>query len=160
MTSPMSSHVTVSNGSAHHTRRDANRAGGGGGGRGTIDGTVLLLSLTVSMTVTEVTTRIAVVGAVSLLGLVLVARAPSSVISQVTKRSQNDSYKSGSSVLVGARTSHAAATDIDDSSAGRRAQSQGMRFVGLAVTTVVAGVSLGITLSLAFLVGLNSLNLG
>ena len=63
-------------GSAHHTRRaDDARAGGGGGGKGTLEVAVLTTSLLVaSMTVTEVTSRMSLVGVVAVLGLLLLAR--------------------------------------------------------------------------------------
>ena len=63
-------------------------------------------------------------------------------------------------MLAGARSSDAAATAVDDRGSGHLAQRLGTRFVGLAVATLVAGLSLGIVLSLAFVIGLNSLNLG
>jgi hypothetical protein len=71
----MSNHATVSIGRAHHTRRDDRNERGGGGGRGTLEGAVMpSLLLVAAMTVSEVTTRIAIVGIVSLAGLLIASR--------------------------------------------------------------------------------------
>jgi hypothetical protein len=51
-------------------------------------------------------------------------------------------------------------TVLNDERVGRRAQNFGTRFIELAVMTVVVGAAVGIALSLAFVVGLNSLSLG
>ena len=63
-------------GSAHQTRRAAfAETGGGGGGRGTLEVAVMSSSLVVaSMTLTEVTTRIAIVGVVTMVALLVVGR--------------------------------------------------------------------------------------
>lgn len=65
----------VSIGNAHHTRRDARGVIGGGGGGSTLEGAVgLSMLLSASMTVTEVTTRIALVGIAAIIGLLVIAR--------------------------------------------------------------------------------------
>jgi hypothetical protein len=75
MMSTIISHAKVRMGNAHHTRLDAFDEVGGGGGGSMIGGAVGLVSLlTASMTVTEVTTRIAIVGIVVLLGLLTISR--------------------------------------------------------------------------------------
>jgi hypothetical protein len=147
MTSTMRSHEIVNSGSAHHTRRDVERSGGGGGGRGTLEVAVALSLLMASMTVTEVTTRIAIVGVVAVIGLFLVARP-------------SGRKTHGGGVPSQPSTNTAAMTVLNDERVGRRAQNLGTRFIGLVVMTVVVGAAVGIALSLAFVVGLNSLSLG
>jgi hypothetical protein len=146
------SHETVRSGSAHHTRRDVKLAGGGGGGRGTLGVAVMPSLLMASMTVTEVTTRIAVVGVVALVGLFLVSRVSSPHHGRATMPSAHTSAR--------LRTNDDAVAVIDEPSKSLRAQTFGTRLVGITITTVVAGVAAGIALSLVFLIGLNSLSLG
>ena len=75
MMSTIISHAKVKMGKAHHARRDAfDEAGGGGGGSTLVDAVGLVLLLSASMTVTEVTTRIAIVGIVVLVGLLVISR--------------------------------------------------------------------------------------
>jgi hypothetical protein len=147
----MSSHETVNNGSAHHTRRDVERAGGGGGGRGTLESAVLASLPMASMTVTEVTTRIAIVGVVALLGLLLISRA---------RRTNRVTQSQGSAQTSRPRTVEAAVDLINEKDIGLRTRTFGARLVALSVTSIIAGVATGIALSLVFVIGLNSLNLG
>jgi hypothetical protein len=160
ITITMRSHETVSSGSAHHTRRDVEPVGGGGGGRGTLGVAVMPSLLMASMTVTEVTTRIAVVGVVALVGLLLMSRASSRLVSRVSSHHQRSSTMPSARTPARLRINDAAVAVIDEPSKGLRAQTLGTRLVGITITTVVAGVAAGIALSLVFLIGLNSLSLG
>jgi hypothetical protein len=103
------------------------------------------------MTVTEVTTRIAVVGVVALLGLLLISRA---------SRTNRVTRSHGSAQTFHPRTVEAAVDLIDDKDIGLRTRTFGARLVALSVTSIIAGIATGIALSLAFVIGLNSLNLG
>jgi hypothetical protein len=58
------------------------------------------------------------------------------------------------------RTNESAVEVISEEDTGLRVRTFGSRFVALGVTSVIAGVAAGIALSLAFVIGLNSLNLG
>jgi transketolase C-terminal domain/subunit len=58
------------------------------------------------------------------------------------------------------RTNESAAEVISAEDIGLRARTFGSRFVALGIMSVIAGVAAGIALSLAFVIGLNSLNLG
>jgi hypothetical protein len=156
----MRSHETVRSGSAHHTRCDVELAGGGGGGRGTLGVAVMPSLLMASMTVTEVTTRIAVVGVVALVGLFLVSRASNRHVSRVSSPHQGRATMPSAHTPARLRTNDAAVAVIDEPSKGLRAQTFGTRLVGITITTVVAGLTAGIALSLVFLIGLNSLSLG
>jgi len=149
MTATINNHATVSNGNAHHTRRDAPRAGGGGGGRGTIEGTVVPSLPMASMTVTEVTSRIALVGAVSLLSLLWLAQAGMRSGKHSSERSR---------VLDTPAATH---SDVVEpaSSPAKRLPGLGARAFGLVITAVAAGAAIGIGLSLAFLATLNALRL-
>ena len=99
------------------------------------------------MTVTEVTTRIAIVGVVAVIGLFLVARA-------------SGRKTHGGGVPSQPNMDTAAVSVLNNERGGRRVQNFGTRLIGLAVMTVVVGAAVGIALALAFVVGLNSLSLG
>ena len=138
----------VSNGSAHHTRREVPSEAGGGGGRGTLEPAVTRsLLFMASMTVTEVTTRIAVVGAVSLLGLLFISRLPRQAMrllvqpepKWVNRRSQMDL--------------------IVDYPTTKPVRAVGTRLAGLLATIAAAGITVGVVLSLVLVVLLNALNL-
>ncbi|MFZ9707809.1 MAG: hypothetical protein ACO3CG_08230 [Ilumatobacteraceae bacterium] len=66
----------------------------------------------------------------------------------------------GSARTYRPRAVEAAVDLIDDKDIGLRTRTFGARLVALSVTSVIAGVATGIALSLAFVIGLNSLNLG
>ena len=106
----------------------------------------------VSMTVTEVTTRIAIVGAVALLGLLFLSRS---------SRLRHTTARHGvARMSPKPRTNESAVEVISEEDIGLRARIFGARFVVLGVMSVIAGVAAGIALSLAFVIGLSSLNLG
>jgi len=149
MTATINNHAMVSNGNAHHTRRAATRAGGGGGGRGTIEGTVVPSLPMASMTVTEVTSRITLVGAVSLLSLLWVAQAG--------VRGGKNSSKRGH--VLDTKAAERSFVVEPTSSPAKRLPGLGARALGLIITTVTAGAAIGIGLSLAFLAALNALRL-
>jgi len=124
----------VSVGNAHQTRRAADDdAGGGGGGKGTLEGAVMTSSLLLaSMTVSEVTSRIAVVCMVAIVGLLLVAR--SGVPPRRLKAAER------------ARVLQVAALPL------RRGRTrQTLHMVPLAVLVGATGVGFGLILSLLFL---------
>lgn len=133
----------VSIGSAHQTRRAADDdAGGGGGGKGTLEGAVMTSSLLLaSMTVSEVTSRIAVVGTVAVVGLLLLARTG-------TPRRR-------ASVAERARVLQ---VEVLPLRRGRTRQT--LHLVPLAVLVGATGVGLGIILSLLFLLGLSAAGQG
>jgi len=133
----------VSVGSAHQTRRAADDdAGGGGGGKGTLEGAVMTSSLLLaSMTVSEVTSRIAVVGTVAVVGLLLVARSGTS--------------RRRASVAERARILQVEAMPL------RRGRTrQTLHLVPLAVLVGATGIGLGIVLSLLFLLALSAAGQG
>lgn len=138
----------MSNGSAHQTRREVPSDAGGGGGRGTLEPAVTRsLLFMASMTVTEVTTRIAVVGAVSLLGLLLIAR-----LSRQTLLPTNKSHLDG---VV--RLDHD--TNIEPVGTPKLARSLGSRLAGIFAIVGIAGTAIGVGLSLLLVVSLNALSL-
>jgi len=102
------------------------------------------------MTVTEVTTRIAIVGAVSLLGLLLVSREATHA-----RRVAQSPNRSTDFVDVTTAEPLPAHTQLL-----KRAQTAGTRLTGLVVTTLITGTAIGIGLSLAVLAILNALSLG
>jgi hypothetical protein len=153
-TMTMSNQETVTSGSAHHTRRDGPSDAGGGGGRGTLEGAVMpSLPLMVLMTVTEVTTRIAIVGMAGIVGLLLVSRArtPRRYVSVAvgTRRfsQQLPAQVVPASLSVGRITL-------------RRSGTVSSRAVGLAVVTIAVGLAVGIGLSVALVAALGALGLG
>ena len=142
------SHATVSNGSAHQTRREVPSEAGAGGGRGTLEPAVTRsLLFMASMTVTEVTTRIAVVGAVSLLGLLVVAR-----LSRQTLPPAEEDDLDG--VLRLDRD-----TNVELVVASDFVRSLGSRLAGVFAIVGIAGTAIGVGLSLLLVVSLNALSL-
>jgi len=146
----------VSRGSAHHTRRAAPRDAspnaaidsGGGGGRGTLEGAVVpSLLLMASMTVTEVTTRIALVGSTAVLGLLLVGR----IWTPTSRRRPS------------VATPYVAQITIKPAGSARyrlaRTRRQGAGALALAATAVVSGLALGVLLSLGLVSFLNSVGI-
>lgn len=134
----------VSNGNAHHTRRELpDELGGGGGGKGTL-GNVAGTSrrLESFMTVTEVTTRIAIVGVVALIGLFVVARV--GVAGNMARRAERFRISHGDSI-----------GSVDQRSFLGRRVSRAKFAVILASVGVVGGVTLGVLLALGFLTILN-----
>jgi len=149
-TARMSNHATVSIGRAHHTRRDDRNERGGGGGRGTLEGAVMpSLLLMAAMTVSEVTTRIAIVGIVSLAGLMLVARLQ---WHPTRTRRASAVWRFGSSQVT---------TDVvRQRSEARQDVSRATRTGFLIAIAVTTGVALGVALSVVFVGLLNSSGAG
>ncbi|MGA0044395.1 MAG: hypothetical protein ACO3II_07395 [Ilumatobacteraceae bacterium] len=133
----ISSHATVSDGKAHHTRLvTARDIGGGGGGRGTLDGAVMPLSLGVaSITVTEVTTRIVLVGGLALIGLLIIQRSAATY----------SRHRDGNFVVM----------NLADVGA---TQSPATRVLALLLIALTSGLALGIGSALVLLALLNGLN--
>ena len=132
----ISSHATVSDGKAHHTRLAIARDIGGGGGRGTLDGAVMPLSLGVaSITVTEVTTRIVLVGGLALIGLLIIQRSAATY----------SRHRDGNFVVM----------NLADADA---TQSPATRVLALLLIALASGLALGIGSALALLALLNGLN--
>ena len=111
------------------------------------------LPLMVLMTVTEVTTRIAVVGAAGLIGLLLVSRA------QVLRR--YEAHFDGTRRFAQPRQPLVSAASLPlDRAALRRSGTLSSRALGLAVVTIAVGLSVGVGLSLALVAALGALGLG
>ncbi|MGA1169338.1 MAG: hypothetical protein ACO3V2_02910 [Ilumatobacteraceae bacterium] len=127
----------MSDGKAHHTRLAIARdIGGGGGGRGTLDGAVMPLSLGVaSITVTEVTTRIVLVGGLALIGLLIIQRSAATY----------SRHRDGNFVVM----------NLADVGA---TQSSATRILALLLIALASGLALGIGSALALLALLNGLN--
>lgn len=127
----------MSDGKAHHTRLAIARdIGGGGGGRGTLDGAVMPLSLGVaSITVTEVTTRIVLVGGLALIGLLIIQRSATTY----------SRHRDGNFVVM----------NLADAGA---TQSPATRVLALLLIALASGLALGIGSALALLALLNGLN--
>ncbi len=134
-------------GSAHQTRRAAfAETGGGGGGRGTLEVAVMSSSLVVaSMTLTEVTTRIAIVGVVTMVALLVVGRMRSA-----------DGHRGGR---------FASRTDSQSQPVPRSGMAQWFsqrsptvvgRLGSLGVLAAIVGATLGIGLSLLLVAVLNA----
>lgn len=146
----MKIHAMVSRGRAHHSLRDVLAEIGGGGGRGTlviaVPASLVPMAL---MTVTEVTTRIAVVGVVSLVALFVVARPTSRRI----ERTDDARFR----VAI-----HGASITRADVSRPftRRGGSLGARMATLALIAVTSGAILGILVSLVLTTILNTMNEG
>jgi hypothetical protein len=144
----------VKSGSAHHTRCVMREeTGGGGGGRGTLESAVMLSSLVVaSMTVTEVTTRIATVGVVTLTALFIIGR--SGIAGSSNGRiNQTDN----------ARFTYRAATSPRTTAArwlAARPSTKAARIASLGVVAIVGGAALGIGASLLLVVALNATGSG
>ena len=140
----------VKSGSAHHTRCVMREeTGGGGGGRGTLESAVMLSSLVVaSMTVTEVTTRIAIVGVVTLAALFLIGR--SGVAGSSNSRiSQTDNGRFTYRAATSPRTTAARWLAAQPST-------KAARIASLGVIAIVGGAALGIGASLLLVVALNA----
>jgi hypothetical protein len=150
----MSNHETVTSGSAHHTRRDGPSDAGGGGGRGTLEGAVMpSLPLMVLMTLTEVTTRIAIVGAAGIIGLLLVSRA------QLLRR--HEPAVDGQRWFARRSASPVTAGHLPiGRTALRRSGTLSSRALGLVVMTIAVGLSVGIGLSVALVTALAATGLG
>ncbi len=127
----------MSDGKAHHTRLAIARdIGGGGGGRGTLDGAVMPLSLGVaSITVTEVTTRIVLVGGLALIGLLIIQRSAATY----------SRHRDGNFVVM----------NLADAGA---TQSSATRVLALLLIALASGLALGIGSALALLALLNGMN--
>ena len=127
----------MSDGKAHHTRLAIARdIGGGGGGRGTLDGAVMPLSLGVaSITVTEVTTRIVLVGGLALIGLLIIQRSAATY----------SRHRDANFVVM----------NLTDAGA---TQSPATRVLALLLIALASGLALGIGSALALLALLNGLN--
>ena len=164
----------VKSGSAHHTRCVMREeTGGGGGGRGTLESAVMLSSLVVaSMTVTEVTTRIAIVGAVTLTALFLIGRSgiASSSNGRIGQPSNgrfsyrptgNHTADNTTSGTVGI-TSRATVTPRTTAARwlAARTSTKAARIASLGVVAVVGGAALGIGASLLLVVALNAAGSG
>lgn len=134
-------------GSAHQTRRAAfAETGGGGGGRGTLEVAVMSSSLVVaSMTLTEVTTRIAIVGVVTMVALLVVGRMRSA-----------DGHRGGRF------TSRTDSQSLPAPSSGmaqwfsQRSPTVVGRLGSLGVLAAIVGATLGIGLSLLLVAVLNA----
>ena len=149
----------VKSGSAHHTRCVMREeTGGGGGGRGTLESAVMLSSLVVaSMTVTEVTTRIAIVGVVTLAALFLIGR--SGVAGSSNSRiSQTDNGRFTYRAATSPRTT--AARWLAARRLAAPPSTKAARIVSLGVVAVVGGAALGIGVSLLLVVALNATGSG
>ena len=145
----------VNSGSAHHTRCVMREeTGGGGGGRGTLESAVMLSSLVVaSMTVTEVTTRIAIVGVVTLTALFLIGRSGIAVSSSGRIGQPSDRrftyHPAMSPRATAARWLAARRLDA-------RPSTKAARIASLGVIAIVGGAALGIGASLLLVVALNA----
>jgi len=106
------------------------------------------LLLMASMTVTEVTTRIALVGSTAVLGLLLIGR----VWTPTSRR-----RPSGATPFVAQITFKPAGSSRYHLARSHR---RGAGALTLAAMAVVSGLALGTALSLALLTALNALNLG
>ena len=149
----------VNSGSAHHTRCVMREeTGGGGGGRGTLEGAVMLSSLVVaSMTVTEVTTRIAIVGVVTLTALFLIGRSgiASSSNGRIGQPSNGRfTYRAATSPRA------TAARWLDARRLAAQPSTKAARIVSLGVVAVVGGAAVGIGASLLLVVALNATGSG
>ncbi|MEY3615280.1 MAG: hypothetical protein RLZZ518_281 [Actinomycetota bacterium] len=150
----MRSHATVNVGSAHHTRRELlDAGGGGGGGKDTLEGAVMPSMLVVaSMTVTEVTTRIGLVGGVATIALLLIGRSGTSRRDAVA-----------TSRVIGQSFAHRIAEQKAAPPTNRllamvsgRSRNAVTRLFSLGSLAVIGGVALGVGLSLALVVLLNA----
>jgi hypothetical protein len=149
------------------TRKEA---GGGGGGRGTLESAVMLSSLVVaSMTVTEVTTRITVVGVVALAALFLVGR------SGFIDLGNGRNSRSGSRRFVYRATTNGTAENLSRATTtprsaaakwlaarrlAARPSTKAARIASLGVVAIVGGAALGIGASLLLVVALNATSNG
>ena len=126
-------------GSAHQTRRAAfAETGGGGGGRGTLEVAVMSSSLVVaSMTLTEVTTRIAIVGVVTMVALIVVGQM-----------SNSDDYRSGRFTSRTGTPSQPVPRSGMAQWFSRRSPTVVGRLGSLGVLAAIVGATLGIGLSL------------
>jgi len=109
--------------------------------------------LMVFMTVTEVTTRIAVVGSAGLVGLLLVSRAQ-------LKRRYDVGLDSTHQFARPSQPLVSAASLPLGRAALRRSGTLSSRVLGLVVMTVAVGVSVGVGLSLGLVAALGALGLG
>jgi hypothetical protein len=141
MMSTIISHAKVKMGNAHHTRRDAFGEAGGGGGGSTLVGAVgLVLLLSASMTVTEVTTRIALVGILCFSTLLLIGRVGRKTSSNISVSSQH--IRTTESVDLEVSSRHIPSVFF------------------MVVLSVVVGLALGLIISLGLLVILRTSGTG
>ena len=159
MITAISNQAIVNSGSAHHTRCvTREETGGGGGGRGTLESAVMLSSLVVaSMTVTEVTTRIAIVGVVALAALFLIGRSGIAVSSNGRigePSNRRFTYRPATSLR------DAAAIWITARRLDARPSTKAARIVSLGIIAIVSGATLGIGASLLLVVALNATGSG
>lgn len=139
----------VSNGSAHHTRREVSSETGGGGGRGTLEPAVTRsLLLMASMTVTEVTTRIAVVGVVSFAGLLFLHR-----FSAHESRAINDRSRHSFDIALRSES-------LEPEDGVPSARLRAAAFASLLLAGAVSGLAIGLVVSLLLLVSLNAVDIG
>jgi hypothetical protein len=158
----ISSHESVTSGSAHHTRRETFRLGGGGGGRDTL-GFAVMLSLwnVASISVSEVTTRSAVVAAVCLVALGLIARSVNfanvdNQASHGASRRAKDSSAGPDQQFVG--TARPAGVLIQETPV--RPAVVATRIGSLIAIMCGVGLAIGVMLSLFLVVALSAMNLG
>lgn len=155
----MSNHAMVNSGSAHHTRCVVREeTGGGGGGRGTLESAVMLSSLVVaSMTVTEVTTRIAIVGVVTLTALFLIGGSGIAI-----SRNGRTGQPSNGRFTYHAATSprDAAARWITARRLVARPSTKAAHIASLGIIAILGGAALGIGTSLLLVVALNATGSG
>lgn len=150
----MSSHETVKTGSAHQTRRRLlGDGGGGGGGKDTLEGAVMPSMLVVaSMTVTEVTTRIGLVGGVSVLALLLIGRLGMSHLDVAAMpRVVRQRFTHHVAESRAAPPKSRWATILSSRSRGAVT-----RLLSLWSVAVISGVALGVGLSLVLVLLLNA----
>jgi len=101
------------------------------------------------MTVTEVTTSIAIIGAAAFVGLMNLPKR--------RKSGANDGARGRFVVVAVAPVDHATNSLWDGL---RRSGRGGARFVALAVVAVVSGTAVGLALSLLLVLGRNAIGLG
>ncbi len=101
------------------------------------------------MTVTEVTTSIAIIGTVAFTGLMYLSKRP---VSGANDRSR------GRFVVVAVPPVDHGTTSLRDGL--RRSGRGGARLVALAVIAVVSGTAIGLVSSLVLIIGRNALGIG
>lgn len=151
-------------GSAHQIRLVAfTPIGGGGGGKDTLGSAVMpTLLFVASMTVTEVTTRIVVVGVVTLAGLFVMSRRSISMRPISVGSRGQPSFSGKRQHFVTNTPEH----QIPNAQGGlaqllfRRPVGFVARITSLGIIAVAAGLALGVGLSLALVTVLNALGSG
>ena len=141
-------------GSAHQTRRSVlGDGGGGGGGKDTLEGAVMPSMLVVaSMTVTEVTTRIGLVGGVALVALLLIGRMTAAGnVSVSTPRVVHHRFTHQAAEPSVALPQRWSARLLSS-----RSSSAVTRLASLCGVSVISGIALGVGLSLLLVALLNA----